>query len=255
MMLGASRGGPLLNIVSPILALVFTGLTTGILIYDLKRPDRFYYLLTKPNLRSWLVLGGYILMAYSLASVVWLAYGTGTGSVPVWVIAACGILGIGSAGYSRVSVRPGQGPRPVGAEPALSLASAGPGRRRRGRHPDPVRPRDGPRWPGHGDHRHHPHGFTDRHRGSGAGRGGAHPHQRGRAARHRAAHPAVRSGRSSGACSWPWASFCRSSSWCGPGQQEQASWLLHPLSALLALIGLWAFESLWVEAGQAVPLS
>ena len=39
------------------------------------------------------------------------------------------------------------------------------------------------------------------------------------------------------------------------GAQEQASWLLHPLSALLALIGLWAFESLWVEAGQAVPLS
>ena len=39
-------------------------------------------------------------MAYSLASVIWLAYGTGTGSVPGWVVAACAFLGIGSAGYS-----------------------------------------------------------------------------------------------------------------------------------------------------------
>ena len=60
MILGRGQEGPLMNVVSPVLALVFTGLTTGLLVFDLKRPDRFYYLLTKPNLRSWLVLGGYI---------------------------------------------------------------------------------------------------------------------------------------------------------------------------------------------------
>ena len=27
------------------------------------------------------------------------------------------------------------------------------------------------------------------------------------------------------------------------------------LAAVLALIGLWVFEKLWVEAGQAIPLS
>jgi hypothetical protein len=27
------------------------------------------------------------------------------------------------------------------------------------------------------------------------------------------------------------------------------------LAALLALIGLWIFEDLWIKAGQAVPLS
>ena len=39
------------------------------------------------------------------------------------------------------------------------------------------------------------------------------------------------------------------------GAQEQASWFLQPLSALMALAGLWVFENLWVEAGQSVPLS
>ena len=37
--------------------------------------------------------------------------------------------------------------------------------------------------------------------------------------------------------------------------QAEAAWFLHPLSAVLALVGLWAFENLWVEAGQSVPLS
>ena len=49
---------------APLLALVFLALTTGLLIWDLKRPDRFFYLLTKGNWRSWLVIGGWILMAY-----------------------------------------------------------------------------------------------------------------------------------------------------------------------------------------------
>ena len=44
-----------------ITALVFMGLTGGLLVKDLDRPDRFLYVLLRPNWSSWLVRGGYII--------------------------------------------------------------------------------------------------------------------------------------------------------------------------------------------------
>jgi len=90
----------LLNVVSPALALVFTGLTTFLLIFDLKRPERFYYLLTKPNLRSWLVLGGYILMIYGLLACMWLIFGLVEGSVPKALFWSSATLAVCSACYT-----------------------------------------------------------------------------------------------------------------------------------------------------------
>lgn len=46
-------------------------LTTGLLIADLHKPSRFLYVLTKPNPRSWLVRGGWILTAHALISLLW----------------------------------------------------------------------------------------------------------------------------------------------------------------------------------------
>lgn len=47
-----------------LIALLFTGLTTALLVADLKHPERFLYILTKSNFRSWLVWGAYILIAF-----------------------------------------------------------------------------------------------------------------------------------------------------------------------------------------------
>jgi formate-dependent nitrite reductase membrane component NrfD len=58
---------------APFIALLFLALTSGLLIWDLKRPDSFLYLLTKSNPRSWLVIGGWILMAYGAVSAGWFA--------------------------------------------------------------------------------------------------------------------------------------------------------------------------------------
>jgi len=88
------------NIVSPLVALFFTGLTSVILIADLKRPDRFYYLLTKPNLGSWLVWGCYILMAYSAVALAWLGFGIFAPQVPPTIEIAGAALGIATAGYT-----------------------------------------------------------------------------------------------------------------------------------------------------------
>jgi formate-dependent nitrite reductase membrane component NrfD len=84
-----------------IVALVFTLITLGLLVEDLKRPWTFYRLLTRPNWRSWLVRGGVILGAYGAASaaivLLRLAGLDGAADAARWAEA---ILGLGTAGYT-----------------------------------------------------------------------------------------------------------------------------------------------------------
>lgn len=56
-----------------ILALVFTTLTTILLVEDLHRPLKFLTLLTRPNTKSWLVRGAWILIAFSTVTAAILA--------------------------------------------------------------------------------------------------------------------------------------------------------------------------------------
>lgn len=88
------------NIVLPIISLAALALTMLLLVLDLKRPDRFFYLLTKPNFRSWLVLGGYILMAYGAATTIWLVEALSGQEVSLFLIPITLILALASAGYS-----------------------------------------------------------------------------------------------------------------------------------------------------------
>ncbi len=53
-------------------ALVFLGLTTVLLVADLKHPERFLYIVFKPHWTSWLVLGAYVLMGYGGLLTLWL---------------------------------------------------------------------------------------------------------------------------------------------------------------------------------------
>jgi len=55
------------------LSLGFLVVTALLLIGDLRQPGRFLFLLTKPNPRSWLVRGGWILTAHGLVSLPWIA--------------------------------------------------------------------------------------------------------------------------------------------------------------------------------------
>lgn len=56
-----------------IIALLFTAITTVMLVGDLKRPHLFFRLITRPNTRSWLVKGGWVLMGYSAVTSAILA--------------------------------------------------------------------------------------------------------------------------------------------------------------------------------------
>ena len=85
---------------APVVAGIFLGLTGLLLVTDLKRPDRFLYLITKGRQGSWLVRGAWILSAYALVLGLWFIFGLVDASyvaVLVWIAA---ILGLAVAGYT-----------------------------------------------------------------------------------------------------------------------------------------------------------
>jgi len=65
--------GPMTQFAAPIVSLVFSIITAVVLIVDLERPERFYYILIRPNWRSWMAWGAYFLTAHGLLSTIWLA--------------------------------------------------------------------------------------------------------------------------------------------------------------------------------------
>jgi Fe-S-cluster-containing dehydrogenase component/formate-dependent nitrite reductase membrane component NrfD len=65
----------LLRLAAPLLGLLGITLTAVLLVADLKRPERFWFLLTKPNFSSWLVWGGYALSAFGALASLWLLAG------------------------------------------------------------------------------------------------------------------------------------------------------------------------------------
>jgi Fe-S-cluster-containing dehydrogenase component/formate-dependent nitrite reductase membrane component NrfD len=97
-----TKGEPVFDVAAPIVALVFLALTLGLLVADLKRPDRFHYVLIKGNPTSWLVWGAWILMAFGLVAAGWLVTGRMDGveaahRVLLWPAL---LLGFAAAGYS-----------------------------------------------------------------------------------------------------------------------------------------------------------
>ncbi len=63
------------DIAAPVIAAAAAAATGVLLVWDLKRPDRFYFLFTRGNHGSWLVLGGYCLLAFGLAATAWFLTG------------------------------------------------------------------------------------------------------------------------------------------------------------------------------------
>ncbi len=85
---------------APLVAGLFILFTGVLLVWDLKRPDRFLYILTKSNPGSWLVRGAWILGAQAALMAAWFLTGVfGVGSIEplIWVSALNGLL---VAGYT-----------------------------------------------------------------------------------------------------------------------------------------------------------
>ncbi|MFV1970106.1 MAG: 4Fe-4S dicluster domain-containing protein [Acidimicrobiia bacterium] len=98
---GASMESMWIRLTAPLVGGLLLLLTGVLLITDLKRPDRFYYLLTRGNPSSWLVRGTWILTAQAAGFAVWFLAALGgfpdLARVAIWLSA---FVGLGTAGYT-----------------------------------------------------------------------------------------------------------------------------------------------------------
>jgi Fe-S-cluster-containing dehydrogenase component len=85
------------------IALAFIGLTTLLLVLDLEKPRMFFTILTRPQWRSWLTRGAFILIAFGALSGLWLVLEAA--ALLGMVQAGAAIRGAGGAGGDRRHVR------------------------------------------------------------------------------------------------------------------------------------------------------
>jgi Fe-S-cluster-containing dehydrogenase component/formate-dependent nitrite reductase membrane component NrfD len=70
---GWGEGSPLVERLVPLIGLLFLGLTGALLVSDLKRPERFWTIMTRPQWRSWLTRGAYVITGYGALLAAWVA--------------------------------------------------------------------------------------------------------------------------------------------------------------------------------------
>lgn len=91
---------PPLGLVPELLALVFLAVTTILLVADLQRPHLFLSILLRPNTRSWLVKGAWVLMAFGLMATACLLMGLVDHRVLFGLRWLTVPFAIGAAGYT-----------------------------------------------------------------------------------------------------------------------------------------------------------
>lgn len=79
----------LLNLVAGFLSLLFIGITTGLLVFDLEKPERFLSIVFRPQWKSWLARGAYFLISFSALTGLW------------WILEAGTFFGWFSAGLAE----------------------------------------------------------------------------------------------------------------------------------------------------------
>lgn len=93
--------GYLWRLAAPTVALVGVAATGALLVADLKRPERFAYVLLKGNPRSWLFRGAVILAAYAGLAALWLLGGVlHLDGLVTWVSGPAALLGLLTASYT-----------------------------------------------------------------------------------------------------------------------------------------------------------
>jgi Fe-S-cluster-containing dehydrogenase component/formate-dependent nitrite reductase membrane component NrfD len=93
---------------APLLGLLFLAITSFFLIVDLKRPERFWTILVRPNWSSWLARGAFIITAFGLLATLWTAATilemSGGPQPPAWLFVLLRwpltALALATAGYS-----------------------------------------------------------------------------------------------------------------------------------------------------------
>jgi formate-dependent nitrite reductase membrane component NrfD len=86
---------------TPVISGAFLAITGGLLIWDLEHPERFHLLFTRPQWRSWLVKGAFIIAGYTLVLALhFVASWAGSSSVQWWLMLAGIPLSVLTAVYT-----------------------------------------------------------------------------------------------------------------------------------------------------------
>jgi formate-dependent nitrite reductase membrane component NrfD len=247
--------GFLVEAVGPGAAVIFAALTGAVLVADLERPERFYYILTRPNWRSWLVWGAWFLTAHASLAAIWvLGWMLALDGLRAWLLGPTMIVALLATVYTSFLFAQGLGrdfwQTPLSAVDLAALAAA-----------------EGAavlllaaRVPGLA-----PSGVVVRSLELVLfGAVSSHlvllgfDHVAPSPTRHHAL--AVESIRSGALAAWFWGGAVLVGGLVPVAcllvaSRAVAGWELAPIAALLALGGALAWEYVWIEAGQSVPLS
>ncbi|TAK15973.1 MAG: 4Fe-4S ferredoxin, partial [Acidobacteria bacterium] len=60
---------------APLVSALFAAATAAVLVMDLERPERFLFILTRPNWNSWMARGAFLLTAHGALAGLWLLSG------------------------------------------------------------------------------------------------------------------------------------------------------------------------------------
>jgi formate-dependent nitrite reductase membrane component NrfD len=102
--------GTLTTIAAPGISVLFISLTAAVLVIDLERPERFYYILTRSNWRSWMVWGAWFLTAHGLLGAIWLVGGWfDVRSLLDWLVWPAVLLSILATAYTAFLFAQGHG--------------------------------------------------------------------------------------------------------------------------------------------------
>jgi formate-dependent nitrite reductase membrane component NrfD len=97
----AGERGAVVQIAAPIVSLIFSVITAIVLIVDLERPERFYYILIRPNWRSWMAWGAYFLTAHGAISTLWLGAALiGQPALITWLAVPALIVALAATSYT-----------------------------------------------------------------------------------------------------------------------------------------------------------
>jgi Fe-S-cluster-containing dehydrogenase component/formate-dependent nitrite reductase membrane component NrfD len=91
----------LVTLGGPTVAAAFAILTAIVLVIDLERPERFLYILLRPNWSSWMARGAFLLTAHGALATLWVAAAlAGWTGVLTWLAPAAIVVAIGTTAYT-----------------------------------------------------------------------------------------------------------------------------------------------------------
>jgi Fe-S-cluster-containing dehydrogenase component len=94
--------GDVLRPGAAVAAAIFLAVTGALLIADLRQPRRFLWTLTRPQWRSWLVRGSYVIAAYGLLLGTHVALGLARVDPPLLLIGLTVLAAVGTAVYTAL---------------------------------------------------------------------------------------------------------------------------------------------------------